>query len=93
MPANAPVSDGVLEITTLYFQSVEERNLPVVPLKVCHCCGGCMEAAASCNPNVCAGCAQLLDDESSAQVARIEDAFLVESVLVESAGNRSPWAG
>lgn len=48
-----------------------------------------MDVAAPCNPNICAGCAQLLEDESAERAARVgdEDAFFAESLLVEAAGN------
>jgi hypothetical protein len=44
-----------------------------------------MKVAAPCNPNICAACAQLLEDESPERAARVdqENALLAESVLAE----------
>jgi hypothetical protein len=50
-----------------------------------------MEVAAPRNPNICAGCAQLLEDDSPVSAAQAEqgNAFFFESMAVESTVDRS----
>jgi hypothetical protein len=54
-----------------------------------------MEVAASRNPNICAGCAQLLEDDSPVTAARAQEESVVlsESTLVASTGDRSSADG
>src|SRR5258705_6395339 len=45
-----------------------------MPLTVCRCCGGKMDAAAlrrTANPNICGSCEQLLEDDSPSVMADI----------------------
>jgi hypothetical protein len=49
-----------------------------------------MATAAPANPNICVGCAQLLDDESPVQAVQAGDEGIIftEGLLVKAGGDR-----
>ena len=57
-----------------------------MPFRVCVCCGERMKMAAPANPNICVGCAQLLDDESPVQAVQAdgEQFVFTEGLLVKA---------
>jgi len=60
-----------------------------MPLSVCRCCGGPIEAdplRQSANPNICPSCEQLLEDDSPnlmAEIARLQSQQQPDDLLDE----------